>query len=283
MKKKHGIIKAIISNIAVCLIALIFFVSSAFAWFIFIYQSETPNYIYVGSFKVDLRDDPNIAGGFTSALNVDLKNIRPMNEELAYNDLSENHVYRFQLINTGTVHAMYRFLITAEDRFKNVANGTYLPLDNDAAPLSSQLKYSMRLSFDLNELLSFAPNEWMLPDQYVYEDLLSEEEKEYNYSLQEIFDMITVKPGDPNADPPIEDGFLGEGEGYGEIKSGTTIYYDICFWLSEKATLESANKIIDGQKYVKTATLTFNAYFMQSIGGAKWPLDWATSLKPSTP
>lgn len=291
--KRHGITKAIISNIAICLIALVFFAVSVFAWFMSIYDTKTEHKIFISNFKVDLRDDKDAPQGFSEAKTVKLENMRPMTKALAYADISQNHTYRFDVINQGTVSAMYRFVIAAEDKMKKVSSDPNEPEialpGGDSALLSWQLKYSLKISRYNPGQLPLPVADWLFEDQYVFDsDLLTPIEKANNTTLQKALDSRTVKFGDPYAVPdPIEDTYFNgmefdwelmeEIEGFGEINAtnAKAVYYEIYFWLSEKATLDSTNLVISGQRYVKTATLIVNGHFMQLIGGATWPLaDW---------
>lgn len=254
--KKHQIKGAIISNVAILLIALVFFVSSVYAWFEFVYKSETEHYIFIGSFKVDLRDNATGPDGFAQALNIDLKNMYPTTATVAQTNVANNHRYLFQIINLGNVYAMYRFIITSDDK-------------SDPVPLSQQLKYSIRVGY------SPGSGRWRYSD-YVFDDLLDDDEKLNNLTLQQCLDSFTVRTD-----------AMGETYGdYGEVRATTPgpIYYDICFWLGEKATLDTANEDAgSGIWQGKKATLTINAYFMQSTGGARWPDRWEEVLKPLTP
>lgn len=260
---KHNIKKAIFANWAVLILAVLMFVSATVAWFSSVHQSDTEHKIFIGQFNVDKLDSTD---KFSDALNISMTDMYPMLAAKAYAEADgQNHHYRFQLTNTGTVHAMYRFHIAASGEGQD-----------DQYKLSRQLKYSLRFNRNRNTLVNYTEDDWytVYTDQYVFNDLLTGQEKTENISLQDALDRITVSPEIPadNSDPdfPIErvpEKFTANGE----LRSGSAtlsnMYYEICFWLSERATLETAGN--------KTATLIIGAYFIQSVGGGNWD-NWKT-------
>jgi len=246
--KRKDIITAIISNSMVLLLALVFFTVSVFAWFRFInYESQTKHHIFVGNFKVDIRDNDAETGQFAGALNIDLKDMYPMTEDKAYSVKYDNkQLYRFQIVNLGDVPAMYRFVVSVTDSDSN-------------KPLSQQLKYSLMVDRDYEfleflEMLDF----WFFntdapPNQYVFNTWLDAPRVD-NISLQDCLDAVTLDSSKEEFNATN-----------GEIKQGESVYFSICFWLSDQATLNTAAN--------KTTTITLKAFFMQSVGGARWPSD----------
>ncbi len=258
---KKAIKKAIISNAAVLVLALIMFVSATAAWFTVAFQSDTEHKIFIGEFKVDKWDTGD---KFASALNINMTDMYPMTNTEAYNKAdNQNHSYRFQLTNAGTVHAMYRFYITASGEG-----------DADEYKLSRQLKYSVRYNRTMSTLVGYTANQWTTlysryNNQYVFDDLLTTAEKAANTTLQKALDALTVTPEIPanysNPLNPIErvpEKFTTVGELQASSATMSNIYYEICFWLADKATIDSAAN--------KTASITIGAYFKQTVGGANW-------------
>lgn len=260
MLKRKDFIKAIIGNAAVLLLALVFFTFSVFAWFRFInYESETEHHINVGSFKVDIRDNDESSAVYTDQYNINLENMYPMTVTEAYiKKYINKQIYRFDVVNKGTVPAMYRFVVTATDKDKqgNVISDSVTPR------LSQQLKYSLIVDRDYAFLYEEYDIWYLNPnipeDQYVFGTMPNIPST--NTSLQKCLDSVTVT---------LSAGEESFNTTYGEIKQGESVYFSICFWLSDQAIFETAAK--------KSTTITLKAFFMQSVGNdKKWDPDWQT-------
>ncbi len=228
--KTASLKRLLLINVVALVGAFALLITAAYAWFTAQDTQNADQVIQSGKFEIRLDDNTEGEDEYTAAKRVNIEYGYPESDAIA--KARTDNVYKFQVINTGTVTTMFRFGVTVES----------VKSDDSASDLEKFIRFEVRHATTEGGLSSAS---WLPATKSLVSDPAD--------ALQTYLNSLVVNGNAATA--------LGTLTGTAAETPDTERFFEIRFWIDSTATTAVADSKV-------TIELTLEA--IQAVGGATW-------------